>query len=119
MDFHSSPVSSPVSSPNPMTQEDSPCLSRQKAQERIQFLSVLLENTAATLSIYKNRRFFDENDYAFQAELSRYRDAEARQQQLVSAFSAISPCEYNGCSYHSEQSQNTQIKPLYPQKIHH
>ncbi|GFT81364.1 hypothetical protein NPIL_234041 [Nephila pilipes] len=57
MDLHSSPASSPVSSPNPMTQEDSPYLTRQKAQEENQFLSVLLENTAATLSAYKNRRF--------------------------------------------------------------
>ncbi|GFU29349.1 hypothetical protein NPIL_353231 [Nephila pilipes] len=70
MDLYSSPASSPVSFPNPMTQEDSPCLTRQKVQE--EFLSVLLENTAATLSAYKSRRFFDENDYAFQAELSRY-----------------------------------------------
>ncbi|GFU41110.1 hypothetical protein NPIL_607321 [Nephila pilipes] len=99
-----------------MTQEDSPCLSRQKAQVEIQFLSVLLENTAATLSTYKNRRFFDENDNAFQAELSRYRNAEARQQQLVSAFSAIPPCEYNGCPYHSEQSQNTQNKTFISSK---
>ncbi|GFT17714.1 hypothetical protein NPIL_104341 [Nephila pilipes] len=82
MDLYSLPAYSPVSSPNPMTQEDSPCLTRQKAQEEIQFLSVLLENTAATLNAYKNRRFFDENDFAFQVELSRYRDAEARQQQL-------------------------------------
>ncbi|GFU25476.1 hypothetical protein NPIL_164931 [Nephila pilipes] len=93
-----------------MTQEDSPCLSRQKVQEEIQFLSILIENTAATLSAYKSRRFFDENDYAFQAELSRYRDAEARQQQLVSAFSAIPPCEYNGYPYHSEQLQISHIE---------
>ncbi|GFS81177.1 hypothetical protein NPIL_334111 [Nephila pilipes] len=87
MHLHSSPASSPVSSPNPMTQEDSPCLSRQKAQEEIQFLSILLENTAATLSVDENRRFFDENDYAFQAELSRYRDAEASSNKVKSNYS--------------------------------
>ncbi|GFT61397.1 hypothetical protein NPIL_291951 [Nephila pilipes] len=102
---------SPVSSPIPRTQEDSPCLNRQKVQDGIQFLNIFLENTAATLSAYKNRRFFDENDFTFQAELSRYREAEARLQNMVSAYSAIPPCEYNGCPYHSEHSQNERNIP--------
>ncbi|GFS84130.1 hypothetical protein NPIL_246771 [Nephila pilipes] len=102
---------SPVSSPIPTTQEDSPSLNRQKIQEEIQFLNIFLENTAATLSAYKNRRFFDENDFTFQAELSRYREAEARLQNMVSAYSANPPCEYNGCPYHSEHSQNERNIP--------
>ncbi|GFT13857.1 hypothetical protein NPIL_209711 [Nephila pilipes] len=105
MDLYSSPVSSPVSSPDPTTQEDLPCFTRQKAQEEIQFLSVLMENAAATLNAYKIRHFFDENDFACKAELSRFREAEAREQYMVNAFSAIPVCEYNGCPYHSENSQ--------------
>ncbi|GFT45555.1 putative kinetochore protein NDC80 [Nephila pilipes] len=74
-DLYSSPVSSPVSSPNPTTQEVSTCLTRQKAQEEIEFLSILMENTATILNAYKNKRFFDENDFSYKAEMSRYREA--------------------------------------------
>ncbi|GFU33610.1 hypothetical protein NPIL_226161 [Nephila pilipes] len=104
MDLYSSPVSSPASSPNPTTQNDSPWISRQKVQE-IDFLSVPMENKAATLNAYKSRRFFDENNFLHKAELSQYREAEARQQYLVSAFIALPPFEFNGCLYHSELMQ--------------
>ncbi|GFU38963.1 hypothetical protein NPIL_430921 [Nephila pilipes] len=52
---------------------------KQKAQEQIEFLSLLMENTAANLNAYKSRRLFDENDFSNKVELSRYREAEARQ----------------------------------------
>ncbi|GFT82955.1 hypothetical protein NPIL_279741 [Nephila pilipes] len=74
-------------------------------------ICVLLENTAATLSAYKNRRFFDENDFAFQVELSRYRDAEARQQQLLT-LQSCSDCRRGWTSPARSPAQGpTQLMP--------
>ncbi|GFT99884.1 hypothetical protein NPIL_663901 [Nephila pilipes] len=115
MELTTMPTTSPASSPIPIPQGESPCLTRRKFAMEMEVLNLKIISQTSLLENIKRYPQYEETQL-FQNELTIL---QAKRDQMVSAFQTIDPCEIIGCPHHSHINltpRPIQINNLSPKK---
>ncbi|GFU45225.1 hypothetical protein NPIL_388991 [Nephila pilipes] len=100
MELTTTPTSSPASSPIPIPQGESPCLTRRKFAMEMEVLNLKIISQKSPLGNIQRYPQYEETQL-FQIEQNELTILEAKRDQMVSAFQSIDPCEIIGCPHHS------------------
>ncbi|GFU13843.1 hypothetical protein NPIL_637361, partial [Nephila pilipes] len=100
MELTTTPTSSPASSPIPIPQGESPCLTRRKFAMEMEVLNLKIISQKSLLGNIQRYPQYEETQL-FQIEQNELTILEAKRDQMVSAFQSIDPCEIIGCPHHS------------------
>ncbi|GFU10998.1 hypothetical protein NPIL_81821 [Nephila pilipes] len=118
MELTTTPTSSPASSPIPIPQGESPCLTRRKFAMEMEVLNLKIISQKSLLGNIQRYPQYEETQL-FQIEQNELTILEAKRDQMVSAFQSIDPCEIIGCPHHSHINltpRQIQVNNLSPKK---
>ncbi|GFT67425.1 hypothetical protein NPIL_409471 [Nephila pilipes] len=116
MELTMTPISSPASSPIPIHQGESPCLSRRKFAMEMEVLNLKIISQTNLLGNIQRYPQYEETEL-FQIERNELSILQGKRDQMVSAFQSIDPCEIIGCPNHSPLNlipNQVQINNLSP-----
>ncbi|GFS58603.1 hypothetical protein NPIL_637331 [Nephila pilipes] len=100
MELTTTPTTSPASSPIPIPQGESTCLTRRKFAMEMEVLNLKIISQTSLLENIKRYPQYEETQL-FQIEQNELTILQAKRDQMVSAFQTIDPCEIIGCPHHS------------------
>ncbi|GFS58588.1 hypothetical protein NPIL_377581 [Nephila pilipes] len=114
MELTTTPTTSPASSPIPIPQGESTCLTRRKFAMEMEVLNLKIISQTSLLENIKRYPQYEETQL-FQIEQNELTILQAKRDQMVSAFQTIDPCEIIGCPHHS----HLKLTPRPVQLINH